>query len=276
LKFKADDRIYRVLFGSGQASVATWSFGRSYGVAAAVLGSAATVSALGVAFKDLTGKAVDFAGNLGRKFFPRAAAFIRTRWPARLRLRNPPHPSQRLLPWIATIPALVLVTAWSSWVASPEARVSAFLLALFATSLAVLVHEAGHLLAALWAHARVKPVAWGPGIGMALLLMPFRLSSGPYVGHQITAPRAGRAWWVYLAGPSANLAVALAAYSLYLVRPLPLLQLIAQVQLAAVAFSLLPFRPMDGAPLARRRPLVMVAAGLIVAAAGTAMAVGTL
>jgi hypothetical protein len=40
---------------------------------------------------------------------------------------------------------------------------------------------------------------------------------------------------------------------------------VGQVQLAAAAFALLPFKPLDGAALAEARPLVVGAIGLGIA-----------
>jgi len=84
---------------------------------------------------------------------------------------------------------------------------------------------------------------------------------------------ADRAWWVYLAGPAANLVVAAAAYGFFLTHPLPLLRLVTEAQLAAIGYALLPFAPLDGSAL-KSRPLLLVVFGLAVAIAGVLLAQG--
>ena len=61
----------------------------------------------------------------------------------------------------------------------------------------------------------------------------------------------------------------------FLAEPLPLLRLVAEAQLAAVGYALLPFAPLDGSAL-DRRPAVLGTAGLIVAVAGVLFAIGLL
>jgi hypothetical protein len=99
------------------------------------------------------------------------------------------------------------------------------------------------------------------------------LSSGPFLGQRVLGVSADRAWWVYLAGPAANLVVAIAAYGIFLTHPLPLLRLVTEAQLAAIGYALLPFAPLDGSVL-KSRPLLMVVFGLAVAVAGLLFAQG--
>ena len=59
-----------------------------------------------------------------------------------------------------------------------------------------------------------------------------------------------------------------------MVEPLPVLRLIAQVQLAAIAYALLPFRPLDGQALVHRRPVVAASVSLGVSVAGVLFSIG--
>jgi hypothetical protein len=173
-----------------------------------------------------------------------------------------------------TAPVLALVTAWPAWQAGPGVRAATIAVAIYAAVSALLVHEIGHRLAARRAHAQVAPTQWGPGVALALLLLPAQLSIGPYVGQRVRGAAASRAWWVYLAGPAANLLAAGAAYALFVVEPLPVLRLIAQVQLAAIAYALLPFRPLDGQALVHRWPVVAASVSLGVSVAGVLFSIG--
>lgn len=86
---------------------------------------------------------------------------------------------------------------------------------------------------------------------------PVHLSGGPLVGHHVAAPTPGRTGWALLSGSVANLVVAALAFGLFHWQPLPLLDLIAQVQIAAAAFFLVPFAPMDGHLLKEDHAVVM-------------------
>ncbi|MDP9365405.1 MAG: hypothetical protein M3Q10_14475, partial [Chloroflexota bacterium] len=100
-----------------------------------------------------------------------------------------------------------------------------------------------------------------------------RLSSGPFVGQRVLGLEPSRAWCVYLGGPAGNPLLAAVAYGAFLAQPLPLLRLLAEVQLAAVGYALLPFDPLDGGPLGRC-PGVLAALGLFTAVAGVLFTLG--
>jgi Zn-dependent protease len=92
----------------------------------------------------------------------------------------------------------------------------------------------------------------------------------------VVADREEESWKVYVAGPLANLGFAIVVYILFMLQPLPMLRLIAQVQLAAMGYALLPFAPLDGAALARRHPAVLGGLGSIALLLGVLFSVGVL
>jgi hypothetical protein len=147
-------------------------------------------------------------------------------------------------------------------------------LALFATVTAVIAHELGHVIVAQRLKVRLHPAQWGPGTLLALALLPINLNAGPFPGQRVDSDDAADAWWVHLGGPVANILVALGAYLLYLIQPMPGLRLIAIVQLAAVSYALLPFAPLDGAALSRLRPKVLGRLASFVLAAGVLLSLG--
>lgn len=262
LEFRWDDRTYRVVFGLAQPLASLSPLASSYAGSGVVLGSAAAAGAVGIALNDLTGKAVDFAGMVVRSLSDPVAEWLRRRLPKR---PSPRAVSPSLRAWATTLPVLALVTVFAARWGSADAGFGGLVIALYSVALAILVHEAGHVIAARLLLARVRPATWAPGIYMAVILLLLRLSAGPYVGHEVSTPSAKRAWWVYLAGPAANILLAAISFALYVWHPLPVLLLVGQVQLAAAAFALLPFKPLDGAALAEARPLVVGAIGLGIA-----------
>jgi tetratricopeptide (TPR) repeat protein/Zn-dependent protease len=184
--------------------------------------------------------------------------------------------ARRWIPWLTTIFVLFGVTIWPVWRGEPQVRIALAVIAVVAIGLAVLTHELGHVVAARLVHARIDYVHWVPGMMLAVLLLPLQLSVGPYMCQRVEAKSEEDAWWAYLGGPLANLAVAAAAYAMFLVQPMPILRLIAGVQLAAVAFVLLPFVPLDGPALERRWPGLLGAMTFVVTATGILLAIGIL
>jgi hypothetical protein len=256
---------------------------RGYSSAALATGGIAALSAL----DDATG--VEIKAKLTELFrdikLPFKADVIGPMRLWVLRRRSLPHRLPAgVRTWLPTGVVLVIGTVWAVLSRQGQAVGSEVALAVFATALALLVHECGHLVAACVARIRVSPAASPLGILMSVLLLPLRISSGPYSGHRsLPGTSLVRARWVYLAGPVANLVVAGGAYALYLFQPLPLLQLIAGVQLAAAGFSLLPLEPLDGAGLGKGRAahaaafsLVAAALALIAGLGGAAISLGKL
>jgi tetratricopeptide (TPR) repeat protein len=273
LAFKTDERVYRVTFGPDGQFEHGWSFGRSYSLAAVVLGVSAVVATLGLPLRSLL--IGQFSSAVTTHGLPRLA---RGGVVVRIGMRR--HLPRSLWrwwrtwePWLLTLPVLAIVSGWTAWRANPTIGEAAVIMAVFAAVIAIAAHELGHVVAARWTGACLAPAQWMPGVGLALLLLPLGLSSGPFMGQRISGVDTDRSWWVSLAGPAANLTVAAVAYGIFLTHPLPLLRLVTETQLAAIAYSLLPFTPLDGSVL-KRRPLVVVVIGLIVAIAGVIFAQG--
>lgn len=276
LDYRTDERVYRHTFLADPPPPASQGAGPNLTIATL---QAATVASAAGAAGGLAGtltKAVDALRDKGLEFLADRQRELRGRLrrigTARLR---------RLIrtgePWLLTGLAMAAVSIVTAWPPTGVALASAVTIGLFAVLTAALVHESGHLLAARRAGVQVRPVFWAPGIVLALVLLPFRLSTGPYVGHraQRTVP-AEVAWWLALAGPAANLVAAAAAYLLYRLDPLPLLRVMAQAQLFTLGFTILPFRPLDGGVLVKRHPWVVAALGLTVGVGATALGVGRL
>lgn len=171
---------------------------------------------------------------------------------------------------------LILVTGWQAAQASPTTAGAAILMAIVGTLLALVAHEVGHIAAARAMRGRLIPAAWGPGAIVALLFLPVQAAAGPFLAERIrrTVGGSAGAWRFHLAGPLANALVGVAAYVLFLFEPAPALRLIAQIQLAAIGYTLLPIRPLDGWALQRERPRLLIALGFGVVGAGTAFALG--
>jgi tetratricopeptide (TPR) repeat protein len=264
---KTDERVYRVTFGGDIRLEHGWSFGRAYSLAAVGLGTVTVVATLAASLRPLL--LGEFSSTVTDHFPSRLARggnYLRAG--LRRRLSQPLWRRWRIWePWLLTLPVLAVVTAWPAWRSNPTIGVAAAIGALFAAAVAIAAHELGHALAARMANSRLVPAQWGPGVGLALLLLPLQLSSGPFLGQRVLGVSADRAWWVYLAGPAGNLLVAVAAYGVFLTHPLPLLRLITEAQLAAIGYALLPFAPLDGSVL-KSRPLLLVAFGLAVAITG--------
>jgi hypothetical protein len=165
------------------------------------------------------------------------------------------------LPVAIALAVLALATTWIARHGDPHAASASAALALFAAVLAVATHELGHAVVARRLNATIQPAQWTPGTVLALGLFPFGVSAGPYPGQKVAAESEAASRWVYMAGPLANLGVAIIAYLLFTIQPVPGLRQIAQVQVAAMGYALLPFAPLDGAVLARAHPRVMGGVG---------------
>jgi tetratricopeptide (TPR) repeat protein len=278
LDYRTDERVYRHTFLADPAQPAGQGAGQN--LTTATLQAATVVSAFGAAgaagigdtlakaVEALRDRALEFIGHLQRRLRRR----LRRVGTVRLRrLARTGHP------WVLTGLAVAAVAAASAWSSAAVSRPSALTIGLFAVLAAALVHESAHMLAVSRTGFWVRPVFWAPGVVLALVLLPFRLSTGPYVGHrvQMTAP-VERSWWISLAGPAANLVVGAAAYLLYRLDPLPVLRLMAQAQLFTLGFTILPFRPLDGSVLVKRHPWVVGGLGLVVGVGATALGLGKL
>jgi hypothetical protein len=184
--------------------------------------------------------------------------------------------SKGWLPWLVTIPPLVVVVAILAHRASPGTEVATAALALAATAVALVTHEVGHMLGARAVKARLKRTYWTPGVPLALAMafIPLEMNLGPYVGHEVEGEmKETQTWWVYCSGSLGNIAMAVACYGLFLAEPLPLFRLMAQVQLAVCGYSLLPVEKLDGKKL-QSRPRFLFALGLLLSLTGAAFLTG--
>ena len=124
-------------------------------------------------------------------------------------------------------------------------------------------------------YSTIRAAGWAPGLGLAIIGMPFHVPAGPFLAEDITTGDPGRDWWISFAGVFANLAAAGFAFALYIAIPMPFLRILIATNLAVAAFSLIPSHPLDGDRLSSR-PLVLLVLGLAVGAASAAIVVGDL
>ena len=276
LDFRSDNRTYRFGFEAPLPPTAAAAFGRTYSIGAVVLASAASLAALAQLQATLLGHGVLTAASSAQGRLERLGRG-RT-WRARQRAlrRRLPRLGRAWLPWFGVGLLLIIVTGWQAAQASPATAGSAMVLAILATFLALAAHEVGHLVAGRAMGARLIPAAWGPGAVLSLLFLPVQAATGPFFAERIRRARGGgpRAWRFHIAGPLANALVGVVAYLLFLIEPMPVLRLITQVQLAAIGYTLLPVRPLDGWVLQKEQPRLLLVLGFGVVAAGTAFALG--
>jgi hypothetical protein len=174
--------------------------------------------------------------------------------------------------WMAfaiTVPVLAVVILWVSWREAGGSFLAAFILSVIATAMAIVVHECGHRLAALVTSADIQTRYWSLSIPIAIVgaLIPFTLAIGPYTGHVAESVEGPGKAIVQLAGPAANLGAALVAFFIYRLYPVPFLALLGTAQLAICSYSLLPFKPLDGAVVKPERlHLLLVLAVCLVSA----------
>ena len=279
LAFRHDEHTYEFTFDPGAPPQAGAPIGRSYSIAAVVLGAAATAAAIVQLQSTMTGKLVKGVGDAGQRRVERLERHLRPRLAARRRRwRRRLGLAGAALPWLLTAPVLIGLTLWQAARSSPEMAGAAFVIGLTAIVSAIVVHALGHLVAARVLGGRILPAQWLPGVAMAVLLAPIQVATGPFLAERtrIASQAHGAAWWIHAAGPLANAAYAVALYGAYLVTPMPALRLICLMQLAAISYALLPIRPLDGEVIARERPWVLVVAGFVMTAVSAAFALGLL
>lgn len=272
MDFRTDERFYRVEITESLRPGSGWSFGAASSIATTTFGFITMALVLLQAFYAVgLNKAQDTLSSLAESG---------SRW---FRRFNPRHllpqeswPLLRLLPLTAGLATLALVTVLTARQGDPHAAAASAALALFAVVLAVIVHELGHAFMARRVGAIVQPAQWTPGLVLAFVLLPTPLGVSPFPGQRVVSDEEKASWKVYVAGPLANLGFAAVVYILFMLQPLPMLRLIAQVQLAAMGYALLPFEPLDGAALARRHPAALGALGTIALLMGVLFSVGIL
>ena len=266
LNFKTDESIYRVEITEQDQPGAGWAFSTASSLATTTLGALGVLLFLFHAFREVVEDKI--AGEVMNRTDAMRPWFNRNIQPRIARFHLIQNSALVLL--VITIIVMVLVAIIPAWRGDPGTAVASITVALFALVLAVVTHEFGHRLSAKLMDADLEPVQWTPGLALALVLLPFNLSSGPFPAQQVTSKDDTNTLWVYLFGPLANLGAAAVVYIVYLNQPLPVLRVIAITQLAVMSYSLLPFEPLDGAPLSRVRP------GLVGGLAGVGLVAGIL
>jgi tetratricopeptide (TPR) repeat protein/Zn-dependent protease len=255
--YLTDQRIYTVAVSSGAKA-----FNTSYSLGMAVVGSVGLLALVGVGLGEL-GK------ERGREFVADTLERAEAQWSGLWARLLPTRGRQLILSPAATLALLLLITVVVSMWTTAAPPLTTAIIAAFAAAFAVVTHEAGHLLAARAVRRQVRRSSSPVGLVIALLMIPFRLIGGPYLGHQVvddgaataqdgaaTANRRGDTL-VYAAGPLANLLVAAVMMVLLLIHPLPLFRVVLLVQLGMLSFSLLPIPPMEGAALTKQHPRVV-------------------
>lgn len=272
LDFRTDERFYRVEINEQVRPGAGWTFGTSSSVATATFGFITFLLMCLQAFRLVgIGTLQDTVTNWV------STGLNRIQPPG---FRKPPFVMNdqwsRWLPLAVAITVLVFTTTQLASRSEPQAVSASVALALIAVVLAVVVHEFGHSLAAKHFRTTLESAQWAPGTMLSLLLLPVNLSSGPFPGQRVVADNDATSKWVYIAGPLANLAVAIGAYFLFSLQPLPWLRQISQVQLAAMGYALLPFAPLDGAALASSHPRLLGVMGGVSLLLGVLFSLGIL
>ena len=77
-----------------------------------------------------------------------------------------------------------------------------------ATAAALAAHEGGHLLALRRQPGRLVPAQWTGGVVLAFLLLPFQVSSGPYLAERVVDANEDDLVRIHTAGPVADLGLA--------------------------------------------------------------------
>lgn len=277
LDFRTDERIYTVAFQRGAAP----PFTSAYSIGVVVLGSTGLVSLLLLVL-------FEFSKERGWEYAVNRLERMRGRWltlwasmPAMLRSSVGALPTTV----IALLLGTVIVTVW----ANSADRLSLALIAMFSAVLGIVVHEAGHVVAARLLKRGVVVATAPGGIAVAVLMIPFRLIGGPYFGHRVVSePSAaatddtvagaarGRNLVVYLAGPVANALVLATCAVVFLFQPVPALKFVLLVQLGIITFSMLPLKPMEGATLTEEHPWLVGIALFALVVVGVVFAQGVL
>jgi tetratricopeptide (TPR) repeat protein len=268
LNFLTDERVYRVAVQPDRelgidTARAPAAGAAAFAAVAALGGIAQLLGALQEPAQEAAGVAVQSGlaarrGGLG----------------ARLRSRLPTIGRNRVsLVWVPILAVLAITTSWNALATAADAPLAGLLVTVVAVLAGIVCHALGHVAAAA-GKGTIRPAAWWPGIVIGLLALPLQVAAGPYPTEQLEGLEGRRFWLIALAGPVANLAAAVVAYLAFTVVPLPFLRLVAQVQLAIAAYSLMPLEPLDGSRLEEHQPVVVAGLGLAIAAVSTALVLG--
>jgi tetratricopeptide (TPR) repeat protein len=157
-------------------------------------------------------------------------------------------------PWLTPLALLVTAPAIAlaeggSLLSEDSAKIAMLLSLLYVAFVSLLVHHAGHALAALGTGLRVREAPWFAGIAQAIVLAAL---SGPFVAPMPATGVEGEAeerrrHLVLLGGPLASVLLAVLLFALFLVYGVPLLRFGAVLNLGLAAASLLAVPPLEGA-----------------------------
>lgn len=269
LEFRTDERIYRVAVPLRQTPAR--DLGHGLGLASGALGGLAVLSALGLGVSEaLKHSAVDKTGSLASEHLERFVASLEGHVGGRFAHYIP------WTAWLLTVPFLVMGIGFTTWNEAQQTLLPSLGLVLVAFIAAAVVHEIGHLAAASILKVDVKAGASMLGIAVSLAMLPFQAVGGPYVGHRIVGGTRLAIWWAAMAGPAANVLAAGLLYLISLQEPMPALRLAVLAQIVLASFSLLPFKPLDGAILMRSWPLVAGLLSAAIVATGILMTIGVI
>ena len=278
LDYRTDERTYRFSFETGAAVPEGGAIGRSFSIGAVVLAGAASVATLAQLPATMAGGALTTTSSDVEAWLERRTRSVHWRSRVRRIRRRTPVFGRPWLPWLGVLATVAVVTGVQAAQASPAVAAAAVTATLVVVALAFAMPAMVLFVAARLQRGRLIPAAWAPGAAVAVLSLPFQAASGPFPGARIRSPAGGhrRAWRLHLVAPLVGALVGLLAYLAFLVEPLPILRLATQVELAAVAYALLPVRPLDGWVLHEQRPRLHLVLGLAVVAVAAAFSVGIL
>jgi tetratricopeptide (TPR) repeat protein len=150
-----------------------------------------------------------------------------------------------------TAPVVAVAQGWSLFWEHSAIRLLMIGTLVYVALVSLLVHHAGHALAALRYRVRVREAPWAAGIVQAVALAAV---SGPFVAPIPATSVEGDAeerkqHFVYLAGPLASIIFAVFLYGLYAASHVLLLHFGAVLNLSLAAASLLAVPPLEGATI---------------------------
>jgi tetratricopeptide (TPR) repeat protein len=159
-----------------------------------------------------------------------------------------------LLALFVTPLAVVVVQGWSLLWETSSNKMLVLGVVLYLSFVSLIIHHAGHALAALRYHAQVHEAPWPAGVAQAVILVAI---GGPAFCPMPAANVSGEAGLrrrnlIYLAGPLASLSFAALLYAVFLWCRIPMLHYGVTINLAMASASLLLMPPLDAAKMDER------------------------
>lgn len=151
-------------------------------------------------------------------------------------------------------PTIVAVQYWSLLWEDSETKLVMLGAFLCLTLVSLLVHNAGHVLAALRSGLRASEAPWPIGTALALALVAIGGPAfAPLPATSVASETKERERsFAYLAGPLASTLLAALLYALFWVSGMPLLRFGAILNLALAAVSLMALPPLEGASVGKK------------------------